>query len=93
MGASAVPAPGPVRKTPAIWPRIGGRGWARRAWVRPPRPRTVEDGWERHASWLDLAFDLVFVVAIAKLAHELVLDHSAAGFVRLAAPFVPVFVA
>lgn len=41
-----------------------------RRWLRPPRLRTVaKDGRERHASWLELFFDLVLVVAIAQLAH------------------------
>jgi low temperature requirement protein LtrA len=51
--------------------------------VRPPRLRTTdaEEG-ERRATWLELFFDLVFVVAIAQLSHELVEDHSLAGFAR-----------
>jgi low temperature requirement protein LtrA len=63
-------------------------------WIRPPRLRTTEEQpGERRATWLEIFFDLVFVVAITELAHELVLDHSAAGFLRFAALFVPVFVA
>jgi low temperature requirement protein LtrA len=42
---------------------------------------------------LELFFDLVFVVAITQLAHELIVDHSAAGFLRFAGLFVPVYVA
>jgi low temperature requirement protein LtrA len=38
----------------------------------PPRLRTLEEGDGRRASHLELFFDLVFVVAIAQLAHELV---------------------
>lgn len=60
--------------------------------LRPPRLRTLEDG-ERHASYLELFFDLVFVVAIALLTHELVLDHSLAGFATFAALYLPVFIA
>jgi hypothetical protein len=41
-----------------------------RRWLRPPRLRTVEAGaGDRHASRLELFFDLVLVVAIAQLAH------------------------
>jgi hypothetical protein len=40
---------------------------------------------------LELFFDLVFVVAIAQLSHEL--DHSLAGFGVFAALFLPVFIA
>ncbi|MDQ3870647.1 MAG: low temperature requirement protein A, partial [Chloroflexota bacterium] len=60
--------------------------------VRPPRLRTLEDAEIRHASYLELFFDLIFVVAIAQLAHELVLDHSLAGFATFAALYLPVFI-
>ena len=36
----------------------------RTRWLAPPRLRTAADEGERHASWLELFFDLVFVVAI-----------------------------
>jgi low temperature requirement protein LtrA len=60
--------------------------------LRPPRLRTL-DGEERHATYLELFFDLVFVVAIAQLAHELVLDHSLHGFAVFGAVYLPVFIA
>ena len=64
------------------------------AWVRTPQLRTLdEDDHDRHATSLELFFDLVFVVAIAQLSHELVLDHGVGGFARLAGLFVPVYVA
>lgn len=59
----------------------------------PPRLRTLEGGDGRRASYLELFFDLVFVVAIAQLAHELVLDHSLAGFGVFGALYLPVFIA
>src|SRR6266568_1791588 len=62
-------------------------------WFQPPRLRTLADEGERHASWLELFFDLVFVVAITELSQYLVADHSAGGFLRFAALFVPVWVA
>src|SRR5919197_1631661 len=65
----------------------------RTRWLAPPRLRTAADEGERHASWLELFFDLVFVVAITELSHQLVVDHSAGGFLRFAALFVPVYVA
>jgi low temperature requirement protein LtrA len=62
--------------------------------LRPPRLRTLDDGdGERHASWLELFFDVVFVVAIAQLAHELAVDHSLRGFLVFGALFLPVFIA
>src|SRR5205809_7142488 len=71
-------------------PEAGGR----EAWFVPPRLRTAaEEAEPRHASWLELFFDLVFVVAITELSRELVADHSPAGFLRFEALFFPVFVA
>jgi Bacterial low temperature requirement A protein (LtrA) len=66
-----------------------------RPWLRPPSVRTPADGalQERQASWLELFFDLVFVVAIAELARQLVLDHSLGGFGIFAGLFLPVFIA
>jgi low temperature requirement protein LtrA len=54
----------------------------------PPRLRTDE---ERSASWLELFFDLVFVVAIAQLALALADDLSPVGFTRFLLLFVPVW--
>jgi low temperature requirement protein LtrA len=65
----------------------------RARWLQPPRLRTLAEEGERHASWLELFFDLVFVVAITELSHYLVTDHSAGGFLRFAALFIPVYVA
>src|SRR5919202_5963026 len=62
-------------------------------WFQPPKLRTLADEEDRHASWLELFFDLVFVVAITELSQALVSDHSAGGFLRFAALFVPVWVA
>ncbi len=61
--------------------------------IRPPRLRTLEEGDGRRATYLELFFDLVFVVAIAQLSHELVLDHSLGGFATFAALYLPVFIA
>ena len=61
--------------------------------LRPPQLRTLDEDGERHASWLELFFDVVFVVAIAQLADELVVDHSLRGFAIFVALFLPVFIA
>ncbi|HET9214889.1 MAG TPA: low temperature requirement protein A [Gaiellaceae bacterium] len=61
-------------------------------WHDPPRLRTVEDDEdERHATWLELFFDLVFVVAIAQLAEGLADDPSVHGFLVFAGFFVAVW--
>ncbi len=39
--------------------------------VKRMRLRSLDrGGGERHASWLELFFDLVFVLAIAQITHE-----------------------
>jgi low temperature requirement protein LtrA len=62
-------------------------------WHDPPRLRTLEDDVEdeRHATWLELFFDLVFVVAIAQLADGLAEDPSVRGFLIFAGLFVAVW--
>ncbi|MDQ3053367.1 MAG: low temperature requirement protein A, partial [Actinomycetota bacterium] len=58
--------------------QVGPRG------TRTDRP-------ERHPSWLELFFDLVFVVAVAALARQLHDDHSLTGLAVFAGLFVPVW--
>ena len=62
-------------------------------WHDPPRLRALEDeeGGERHATWLELFFDLVFVVAVAQLAAGLEEDPSVHGFLVFAGLFVAVW--
>ncbi|MCA1590485.1 MAG: low temperature requirement protein A, partial [Acidobacteria bacterium] len=56
------------------------------------RLRTLDtDAGERHASWLELFFDLVFVLAVAKVAAGLATNTDAAGFLKFAVLFVPVW--
>jgi low temperature requirement protein LtrA len=70
------------------------RGSAREAWFTPPQLRTAaQEAERRHATWLELFFDVVFVVAITELSRALVRDHSVEGFLRFAGLFVPVYVA
>lgn len=45
----------------------------------------------RHATWLELFFDLVFVVAVSNLARLLLDTHSLTGTLTFAALFVPVW--
>ena len=46
---------------------------------------------ERHASWLELFFDLVFVFAVSKVAAVLANDSSIYGFLKYLVLFVPVW--
>jgi low temperature requirement protein LtrA len=57
----------------------------------PPRLRTLGDDETRRSTWLELFFDLVFVVAVAQLGRQLGLDITAGGFFRFLAFFVPVW--
>jgi low temperature requirement protein LtrA len=58
-------------------------------WIDPPRLR-VDDPEERHATWLELFFDLVFVAAVAQTASGLAHDPTLEGFLRYGATFLPV---
>jgi low temperature requirement protein LtrA len=57
----------------------------------PPRLRTLAEDETRHSTWLELFFDLVFVVAVAQLGRELGNDVTAAGFFRFLGFLVPVW--
>lgn len=65
---------------------------ARRAWWQKPTLRTDEDeGCDRKVGWLELFFDLYFVVVIAELAHSLAGHVSWSGLGEFAFLFVPVW--
>jgi low temperature requirement protein LtrA len=60
--------------------------------IKPPILRSVDRvEVERHATWLELLYDLVFVAAIAQLATSLSSDYSPAGFCRFGVIFIPVW--
>lgn len=55
-----------------------------------PRLRTIEQGaGERHASWLELFFDLVFVFAVSQVARVLSSETDGWGFVKYVLLFLP----
>jgi low temperature requirement protein LtrA len=61
-------------------------------WRDPPRIRTLESSDdERHATWLELFFDLVFVVAVAQLSNGLGNEITLRDGLILAGLFVPVW--
>lgn len=63
-----------------------------RQWWQPPQLRLDNDSAaERRATWLELFYDLVFVVAIAQLAHKLNEDVSLFGFFGFVFLFIPVW--
>ena len=56
------------------------------------RLRTLgRDEGERHASWLELFFDLVFVLAVSKVAAVLVRESDLIGLAKYIALFIPVW--
>ncbi len=59
---------------------------------KPPRLRTGQAAEsERHATWLELFYDLIFVAAVAQLAGSLSDDYSWRGMVRFSVLFVPIW--
>jgi low temperature requirement protein LtrA len=66
-------------------------------WWRPPRLRIGEGNAgqglekERHATWMELFYDLVFVAAVAQLGLRLNRNVSAPGFMEFLILFVPVW--
>lgn len=64
----------------------------RKGLIKPPALRSAEaDEAERHATWLELFYDLIFVAAISQLAARLGADYSPGGICRFAMLFVPVW--
>ena len=60
--------------------------------VRPPRLRTTEtEAAERHATWMELFYDLVFVVGVANLAQRLLGNPDLGGILAFVGLFVPLW--
>jgi low temperature requirement protein LtrA len=59
--------------------------------IRHPLRLRANSGEERHATWLELFFDLFFVITVAELGHNLGGDVSLRGVIGFAALFVPVW--
>jgi len=49
------------------------------------------EGEIRRATWMELFYDLVFVVAVAQLGSRLSGDHSLTGVLKFVALFIPVW--
>ncbi len=61
-------------------------------WWETPKLRTdADEGEERRVGWLELFFDLFFVVIVAELSHKLSTDLSASGLRDFIFLFVPVW--
>lgn len=60
-------------------------------WSKPRLWTDEEQLQVRKASWLELFFDLVFVIIVVILSHRLAHDISWAGFAEFALVFIPVW--
>lgn len=62
-------------------------------WLQPPRLWVGDDAGSepRRATWLELFYDLVFVVAVSQLSHKLSGDVTLSGFTGFVALFIPVW--
>jgi low temperature requirement protein LtrA len=63
----------------------------RQWWQRPQLRTDEEEHRERKVSWLELFFDLVFVVVISELAHYLAGHVTLAGAIGYVLLFVPIW--
>ena len=86
MAAGVVGRAGRERSRPAAVHPVSGP-----ARTGGPGGRRCTRPGERHATWLELFFDLVFVLAIAELAHYLHDHLTPGGFLGFAFLFVPVW--
>jgi low temperature requirement protein LtrA len=61
--------------------------------LRPPRfwVKDIAESEPRHATWLELFYDLVFVVAVSQLAHKLSANVTVKGFSSFVFLFIPVW--
>jgi low temperature requirement protein LtrA len=60
--------------------------------IRPPRVCTARaQGEIRRATWMELFYDLVFVVAVTQLGNRLSTDHTFVGVLEFVALFIPVW--
>jgi low temperature requirement protein LtrA len=60
--------------------------------IKRPKLRSIENtGEERHASWMELFFDLIFVLAVAQVAQSLNQVFTPTGLLIYLALFAPVW--
>lgn len=58
--------------------------------IRRPRLRIDRES-DRHATWLELFFDLIFAITVSQLAHRLVADVDGRGFLVFLGLFFPIW--
>jgi len=64
-----------------------------KTWLQPPRLRINAESEEENgrATWLELFYDLVFVVAVSQVAHNLSENISLSGFFGFVFLFIPIW--
>jgi low temperature requirement protein LtrA len=64
-----------------------------KSWLQSPRLRIGEEneGEHRSATWLEHFYDLVYVVAVSQLAHNLSENVSLTGFLGFVVLFLPIW--
>ena len=67
------------------------RGTRGQVWQRAQLRNDEDTSRERRVGWLELFFDLVFVVVISQLSHHLAKHLDATGVLQFIALFVPVW--
>jgi len=60
------------------------------AWWGPPK-KFDEPEYDRRVSWLELFYDLVYVIAISRITHHFALHISVPGFLEYASMFILIF--
>ena len=60
-----------------------------RRWWQTPQLRMSDEEEERRVSWLELFFDLIFVVIVSELAHSLAGHVTWAGVGAFILLFIP----
>jgi len=63
----------------------------RKFWQKPSLHFDEEENKQRKVTWLELFFDLYFVVVIAAVAHNLTANLTWRGFIEFAITFIPVW--
>lgn len=63
----------------------------RKFWQKPKLHFDEEEQKQRKVTWLELFFDLYFVVVIAAIAHNLSVDLSWNGLIDFCITFIPVW--
>lgn len=71
--------------------REKGQAMSEPSLLRPPRLRSAAPLEERHATWLELFYDLVLAAAVSQISQGLNLDPSPKGLAVFTGLFIPIW--